>query len=110
MGMNTPAIILNDAINYLQDDPQFNQKLYRAILETNAGQPVDVSIGNHCNGMTVFPCQHADFTQIYALGGNYATKLGSIYNGGVHHTPEAQLQLLKDLAELHGFRLVKRSK
>jgi hypothetical protein len=50
---------------------------------------------------------HADNTAIIAVGGNCTTKLGEFW-GWSHHTPEAQLQILEEMADRMGYRLVKK--
>lgn len=108
MGYNTPVLILNDALHHLEDDTTLGKRIVQAVGEANFHNPVVVSSGGHMNALTVYPSKHADVVQIYAFGGNHATRLGMFHNGGHHYTPEEQVQLLKDLANQYGFNLVRK--
>ena len=110
MGFNTGVLLLNDAIGNIEKDPvDFQKNLFRAIFHDfrKNDTPVDFAIGNHVNGGTVFHMRHADSTGIYALGGNYVTLLGNHWSYS-HHTPEAKLAILKELADQMGYTLHKK--
>lgn len=113
MGFNTGVLILNDALNGVQENPQqFANNFMRAFgkfQQTHA--PADFAIGNHVNGGTVFHMAHADVTGVYAIGGNHTSKLSTAYNGGKHYKDEDKVKLLKQLADEMGYSIsMKRTK
>jgi hypothetical protein len=75
MGFNSTVVVMNDALDMIRDDPQFGERLYRAVLEVGRGKPVDVSAhtkrGIHCNAATVVESHHADYDVFVKVGGNY---------------------------------------
>ena len=95
MGMNTTVIIMNDALGEIEKDPDFGKNLARAI-KCWGSLPLDVPAGHHCNAATVVEQHHCSFTVIVAVGGNYATVLGSVV-GDDHNKPEKQNQMLKSI-------------
>lgn len=111
MGFNTAVLLLNDHIHSIRENPpQFAENLMRAIEKhwsVKPGETVDFGVGNCCNGGTVFHQAHADNTGVYAIGGNYASKL-LISPFGQHHTPEGQLILIREMAEKLEYRLTKK--
>lgn len=112
MGFNTGILLLNDALYAAeQDKDAFATNLLRAVGEhmSNRGEPLDFAIGNNVNGGTVFHQSHADFVGIYAIGGNYVTPLLTRYNY-VHHTYEAKLAIVREMADELGCRLVAKPK
>lgn len=75
MGFNTTVVVLNDALSYIRDDPEFGRRLYDACMIVQRGKPVDVAAhpiggGIHCNAATVVESHHADYTVYVAVGGN----------------------------------------
>jgi len=112
MGHNTAVLILNDAINGVQEDPKgFADALMDAWHKfQHTHVPTDFCIGNHSNGGTVFHESHADVTGVYAIGGNHTSKLYTGYNGGRHHTDEDRVKLLKELAAEMGYTITKKRK
>lgn len=110
MGFNTPVLILNDALHLIENDREFGKNIAKAIFSAYARQqPIDIGVSGHCNAATVLPPAHADVVQVIAFGGNHASTLMRIGNGGHHYTSEEQMQLVKDLADQYGFRLVKKT-
>jgi len=102
MGFNTAAIILNDGINGLTDDAGFGERLYREILSCRRTGGV-VSIGNHANACKILPSQHADTTQIVAIGQNTIVPLGySMFSASDKE------RVVRDMARDLGFDLRKR--
>ncbi len=112
MGMNTSVIVLNDALDSIENDPEFGKKIGNAIRECRhhnryrADHGVDISCGSHCNAATVVETHHADETTLLAFGGNCVSNLGGVY-GYRHNAEEIQVALLKMLAEKLGYRVVK---
>jgi hypothetical protein len=113
MGYNTTLLVLNDALGDIANDPLFGSRLQDAVhaLSMERG---GVDIAAHAstgalfiNAARAIETHHADETAIVAVGGNCATKLGSIYNRS-HHLPEDKLRILRDLALELGYTLRKK--
>lgn len=107
MGFNTPVLILNDALHLIENDSQFGKKIADAAANNKT---TDIGVGGHANAATVYPAEHADIVQVMAFGGNHASVLTKLHNGGRHYTSDEQVKLLEDLADTYGFRLVKKTK
>lgn len=107
MGFNTTVVVLNDALNEIQKDPDFGRKLAEAIMMSGRmGRHFrDVSAGCHCNAATVVETHHADQLVMVAVGGNCGQELG--YCGSYAAEPE---DMLRALADSMGFRIVKKPK
>jgi len=111
MGWNTGVVILNDALNDIERYPEeFVSELMKSMRSflNQGGKPVDVSVNGHVNAASVFHQSHADETGVFAIGGNHATRLLKIYNGGNHHTDADKLSLLKSLANEMGYNISKK--
>ncbi len=116
MGYNSTVVVLNDALNDIQNDPQFGKNLVAAILGLSLGddprtgkpcRPRDIPAGMYCNAATVVEQHHASGNAIIAVGGNYGTVIGHAGNGGAHHD---RLSILKELANQLGYSLRKKGK
>lgn len=119
MGYNTTILILNDGLSDIKNNLKewFDKVQHHIGLNhtsdagTRDGKAHyslgDVSAGCHANPSTVVATHHADETLVIAVGGNCATVLGHFWNAN-HHTDEAQLKLLKEMADARGYRLVKK--
>jgi hypothetical protein len=73
MGFNTTVVVLNDALSYIEDDPNFGKKFVDAILSlSRSSNPshVYVSAGSHCNAAAVIETHHADYNVYVKVGGN----------------------------------------
>lgn len=106
MGFNSTVLILNDRLSEIRRDPErFVEEMVQGIHRCGLpGEQMDIYTGQS----TVMSCAHADQVTILAVGGNCATVLGRVYNGGRHHAEEDQESLLRELADQHGFRLVRK--
>lgn len=109
MGYNTTVVVMNDALDQIEKDPQFGRNLAQAILRSGSRQEhVDVPAGSHANAAHVVESHHADLTSVVTVGGNlgicHVTK-----RGWEHHETEQQIELLKAWAEKLGYRMVKAS-
>jgi hypothetical protein len=69
----------------------------------------DVSALGHVNAATVIESHHADLTTLVAVGGNYGTLFGTAL-GYAHHKDEDKLDVLKQVANEMGYRLVRNMK
>ena len=97
MGFNTAVIIRNDFLHQIKDDPEFGQKVYGAIISNGRGP-------YHGQSFDVLPSDHADNTQIVAIGGNSIRTLG--YGGDWGAEDET---ILRNLAHRMGFKLVRKA-
>lgn len=75
MGYNTTVVVMNDALSYIKDDPEFGARLADAISRAVMGKPVDVpaysrSGGIHCNAATVIETHHANYDVMVKVGRN----------------------------------------
>ena len=108
MGFNSTVLILNDRLGEIESNPE---GFVKEMLDTISMIGCSDKSGDFYPGQsTVMSCAHADTVTILAVGGNCSTVLGRAYNGGVHHTEEAQVGILRVLADKYGFRLVKKRK
>jgi hypothetical protein len=96
MGFNTTLLILNDAMGEIDKDPAgWWQKTQRQLYEP---PNTDYGFGHHGNGFRVVANSHADMVNVIAVGGNYASILGTIYNGNHgHHEVADQLRILREV-------------
>lgn len=74
MGFNTGLLLLNDALSFL-DEPSVRTVFFSNLLASlndaaRFGSRINIPIGSHANGATIFHMQHADVTSVYAIGGN----------------------------------------
>lgn len=116
MGMQTGLMILNDAIGNLADanvSQQFCTDLLRGIniFGMDGQRKVNLRIGNHGNGATIFHEAHADTVGVYAIGKNYTSTLATHVFGledNAIHTTKAHLAMIRQMADALGYRLVKK--
>jgi len=109
---------MNDALDYIAEDPNFGKNLKSAILhlQVSDGEPIDVSArsaagGIHCNAATAIESHHADQTSVVTFGGNCGQVLGTYWGWGERfglNKPESKVKLLKDLAATLGYDLHKK--
>lgn len=107
MGCNTSVIVINDALEDIENDPLFGKKLVAAIRERNRnpkGRPIDVSASNHCNAASVIETHHADQTSVVLIGGNTAKVVGTAF-GYRFQDPATELKILNDVLAPLGFIL-----
>lgn len=111
MGYNTSVIVLNDALNDIEHDPEFGKKLSRAVIAAASGpsfrQPwdLDVSARGHCNAASVIETHHADQTTLVSFGGNMGVEQHRTY-GWAHNEVATQVLMCRQWAAKLGFRLV----
>lgn len=119
MGFNKLLLCLNDAESEVNKDPKgwweacknafYMLQRKRPDPKTWVKQPEDFGFGYHANGWSAVWEDHADNVAVVMVGGNCATVLGTYHNGGIHHTEEAQLRILKDVLDKMGYRVVRKS-
>lgn len=87
MGWNTAIMVCNDSLHVIKDDVNFGKKLAGACGYLNGAAfypdrylSVTASDGRniHCNAARVISHDHADDTQLIAVGHNTGRYLGSI--------------------------------
>lgn len=109
MGYNSTVLVLNDRLGEIERDPEaFVKEMINAIHRK--GMTYGEAAVFYPGQSSVISCAHADQVTVMAVGGNHATILGRVYNGGNHHTEENQISILKRIADDYGFRLVRKPK
>lgn len=99
MGFNTVAMFLNDRANELTTR---GDEVLADLRDCLAGGQGTDRWGGRA-GMHVLPSVHADGQQVVVAGGNRITPLGICRDRS--HDPET---ILRQLADQHGFRLVRK--
>ena len=118
MGFNTSVVVLNDALQYIKDDPEFGKKLAEAIGklslppehrgERGGSWGVDVSAGMHANAATAIESHHADYESIIAFGGNMGRILSPAIRPYGKEGDSVEVKYLRELADQLGFTLRKK--
>ena len=108
MGYNSILLVLNDALDYIEVDPEIGHKIKRKILEHYATKKnLDIaasgSHGTHCNAMSVLANQHADVGQLVFVGGNTGRSLPGYFTYAMEDE-----QILRELAAKLGFTVSKK--
>jgi hypothetical protein len=107
MGFNTTVVVMNDALEYIRNDPEFGSKLADAALRIwGSDQPEDVSAGCFINAATVIESHHADGMIPVLVGGNHGTVVKGCCVG--FRSEAYEMDLLKALANKLGYRLTKK--
>lgn len=101
MGFNTAMIVRNDFLHEIDKDAKFGEKVRTAIQYAHHPEHAPY----HGQGFNILPPCHADYVQIVAIGGNTIRRLGG-YAGTYANTDE---EVLRNLADSMGFRLVKKA-
>lgn len=109
MGYNTNVIILNDSFDQIEKHPDLFVRGIRENMNQRHGTKYErdgsFGIGNFGNVAQVMQTEHADVTQLIAVGGNFATKVLSQYYLPSHHTREGQVEILRAWAHSLGYDL-----
>lgn len=108
MGYNTNVTILNDAFDQIEKYPD---QFVAGIRHHMNGNPLSINgsfrVGNHMNAAQVLRTEHADVTQLIAVGMNSATKVLSEYYLPPHDTEKGQVEILRAWANKLGYNLTK---
>ena len=96
MGFNTTIVVLNDAANQIENDPDFGKKLVRAMLTLDR-EGGNVSAGNHVNAAQVVETHHADNNMLVSVGGNRGERLEGGYASYRATPEETAVAVLKQL-------------
>lgn len=111
MGYNVGLIIRNDALEDISEDKDFGKNVAQAIrrMDNLSTKNEDIRAGNSVNAASVITVNHADVTVLIALGGNHASVLSKVRNGGAHVQEVDRCKLLEQLAKELGYKLTKKS-
>ena len=112
MGFNSTVIVLNDALNEIEQDRGFGRKVAEAIreLDFSGNRHIDISSGCHCNAASAVETHHADQTAVVSIGGNCGQVLGRAHGWDYDlRKPEDKERLLKQLAGDLGFSIRRKS-
>lgn len=117
MGYNSGLIILNDSLHVIKENPlQFTEGVVQAIQGAGGrlrdGQYVDIGVQNHVNAASLFHMAHADEHRAVLIGGNCIRPLPgkTQFYGGYIKPETVNEDVLRDMADTMGFRLVKKAK
>jgi len=100
MGFNTTAVILNDGLSSIRDNPNIGKEIADAVLSLSVQKPVRVPSGH----IVLVETHHADGYVPILVGRNEGIPL----NVAVHWSREqdaAEKELLRSLAAKHGYNL-----
>lgn len=108
MGFNSTIVILNDGLHDIAKDKDFGKKVSDAIRDhysDRKGRHILYS-GNGNVGEVVGQ-EHADYTQLIAVGGNCGSHLLTTM-GYRHNDIAVQIRILEDLADKLGYKIIKK--
>lgn len=111
MGRNTTILILNDAFSEINKDPAGwweatkQAALQEYLFKSQHKTGVEYGFGSHSNGFRVICEDHADYTNLIAVGGNHASSLLRVHNDGKHHSEQEQADLLLLAVQTMGYEL-----
>ena len=110
MGINTTVVILNDALNEIENDPDFGKNLGDAIRKHGfmSSPTTSVSSGGFCDAAEVIEMHHSECRAIIEVGGSMGVKLFDDV-GKIKYSKERTLNIVKEMAKQLGYRLVKRA-
>ena len=103
MGFNSTFMILNDELHKLREVENLGEKISQSI----SLRPVDDWESPLPQGIRFIETHHADGNAIISAGGNCAQVLGYTFcSNNKENIPE----MLKQLADEYGYRLIKKKK
>ena len=113
MGYNTVAVILNDALGMIGEDPGFGKSIEIAAGQWHAPahrRDLDIAAhssrgGVHCNAMAIVSQDHADYSQVVIVGQNSGQRACDATRLDYY----AAQQMIRCL-ERNGYRVTKRRK
>lgn len=110
MGYNTTVVVMNDALDDIERDPNFGRNLVRAVLKAGCyGEEACVPAGGHTCAAVAVESHHADQAAVVIVGDNRGRRLMLSYAGLCSMDDDKiELSLLERLAHERGFDLVKR--
>lgn len=107
MGYNTSILLLNDAKDLFQDNPEkFTQNVLKMMDITGEVEPgKSLPLGHYCNPMSLITRSHADTSHLVLIGQNSSESL--LQTQVWHGEDQKNLDILKKAALKFGCRLVK---
>lgn len=99
MGWNTTLLVMNDGLEQLDRDPDAGKKIAEGIMRHDMPRyesTNSIGIGNHLNMVQVIASQHADQTQILAVGQNLGRVLNAYDSMPDAADQNAMAQILMD--------------
>ena len=111
MGFNTALMICNDGMDELRRDPLAAEKLHQGILlagRQRDGWGFSVSIGNHCNPVSILPSEHADYAQLVIVGGNSIRRIATLGGSRARFDWDAE-GVFATLADQLGYNVSKKA-
>jgi len=107
----TTVIINNKSLKFIEKDVNFGKNLVNAIRSNNiTNEQIDIHAGTNLKAALVVEQHPFDKVVLLSIGYNY----GSIFSETVdlleHHSPEAKMYILRDVAYRMGYFLRKRTK
>lgn len=108
MGFVTTVVVSNDSVDLIENDPEFGKKLLRAVREVQRGKPVTVA-GSHAH-VVVLESHHMDQVVPVLVGAQNFEVLDDCQTRWGHDHDRVQLDIARNIAAKHGYRLVKQPK
>lgn len=107
MGFVSAIVINNDLLSDIADDKDFGEKTSRAILSLTFRAPECSIFSGPGVAATAVACHHASTgVPIIVGGGTFYKAIRDIHLS--ENSQDLELELLKNLAEKHGFNLHKK--
>ena len=108
MGFRTVVILYNDQASEWEKDPELGRKIatgmnYAAGGNYDWNSPANLHYGN------VMSCEHADNATMTVIDGYYGRRLATTSMGWKEKPEVIDFQLIRSVADVMGFRLVKKS-
>jgi len=109
---NAVLLIRNICLDSIKKDPlKFWKKVEEELNKKEHERDSELTyfgFNGSANGYAVVVNDPVEYTDILAIGQNYATVLAKYKTSYGHHKKEDKIKLLKKLAEDLGFKLVKK--
>lgn len=102
MGERTVVVLNNDQVNEWANDPKLGEKIYRSAVIGMVQAPLEYG--------DVVECIHCDFQSLIVFDGLNGTMVADSQWYRNQTTEARNLALLKQWAELQGYRVVKKTK
>jgi hypothetical protein len=112
MGYNKVILMCNDSDYRVDEDPAgWWDACKEAFSRFWAGSTTKDFHFNGCfGGWQAVSQEHADVVTVILAGGNHATVLGAVNNGGRHTSEADQIFILKQILRSKGYEVHKRRK
>ncbi|MFH1553550.1 MAG: hypothetical protein ABII76_01610 [Pseudomonadota bacterium] len=115
MGYNTVAVIMNDALSYIEHDKEIGAGIKRAsqmfsgvssghLGSHEANVPARSGGGVHCNAITIVSQDHSSGWQVIVVGKNNGYRLG---DPDREVSPDDALEAAARALREHGYKVTK---